>query len=275
MRAIISGALLLLLALLTPTANAGNQDSFALGNEAALSAGAVTAIAGDTGAAWYNPAGLAGLSRSAVDVSASAFVLRQRSAPDALETELPFATLHEDLNSLEVLSVPSALVFVRPLGDGVTGAFGLFVPVQDQLSVSVTDSIQTTGREGDEDGLFEQSFDLDVTRNRYLVGPSVGWALTDRLRLGVAGYGVYEARSQESTLWNWALSSSGRRAFMLRESQEQTTVLGGQLVGGGAVGDRRRLYARPHPALTDLPVPCRRQLGAARHPRHALRCWRG
>jgi hypothetical protein len=214
------------------TAAAGNQDSFALGNEAALTGGAVTAVAGDSGAAWYNPAGLATLRSNTVDVSASAFVIRERSVPNALETSLPFAELSQDLSSLDILSVPSALVWVRELDQGLSAAFGVFVPVQDRFSITVTESIQTEGRTGDEDGRFEQNYDLDFSRSRYHAGPSLGWAATDSVRLGMSVFGVYEARDRESSYWSAGASSTGRRAFTLNEQSSDSQVVGGQVVGG-------------------------------------------
>lgn len=218
--------------LLGATAHAGNQDEVALGNEAALTGGAVTAVTGDTGAPWYNPAGMASLTGNTVDVSASAFVLKHRSIPDALQTQLPFLELSEDLSSLQVLSVPSALVFVRQLADGVTGGVGIFVPLQDQFTVTVSDAVQTTGRTGEEDGLFQQSFDLNFSRSRYAAGPSVGWAVTDRFRVGGSVFGIYESNSRESTFWSAGASANGRRLFVLGQRSSELTVLGAQAVGG-------------------------------------------
>ena len=180
---------------LTPaTARAGNLDSFFLGNEAALTGGAVVALTRDAGSVWYNPAGLGGLSRSSIDLSASAYVLRLQRLPGALETRLTSGSHEEDLGSTEMLSVPSAVVATRRLSDDVTLALGIFSPVQDLFVTRTTlrteDSVATEA--GPLGFLYSQRIQLSSQAARYCVGPSVGWQVGPRLRLGLSIFAVYD-----------------------------------------------------------------------------------
>lgn len=105
------------------TAHAGNDDSILLGNDAALTGGAVVATTNDGSALWYNPAGLALASGDSVDVGASAFALRMYSMPGLITTT---TGARADASVTEFVSVPSALTYVRRLDARTTLGFGLF-----------------------------------------------------------------------------------------------------------------------------------------------------
>jgi hypothetical protein len=103
-------------------ARAGNDDSILLGNDAALVAGAVVSNANDGSALWYNPAGLARAGQDSVDVGASAFALRRYKIPSFLRAE---GGRGGDASFTEIVSIPSALTYVRRWGSSVVG-LGLF-----------------------------------------------------------------------------------------------------------------------------------------------------
>jgi len=72
-----------------------------------------------------NPAGIGGVARDSVDLSASAFVLRAYSVPGLMA----YSTGERaDGDLLEIVSVPSALTLVRRLGGRARLALGVFVP---------------------------------------------------------------------------------------------------------------------------------------------------
>ncbi|HEY6881923.1 MAG TPA: hypothetical protein VI299_28035 [Polyangiales bacterium] len=110
------------LVLLASRARAGNDDSILLGNDAALVAGAVVSNSNDGSALWYNPAGLARVGQDSVDVGASAFALRRYKMPGLISAA---GGQGGDASFTEIVSIPSALTYVRRWGSSVAG-LGLF-----------------------------------------------------------------------------------------------------------------------------------------------------
>lgn len=178
-------------------AAAADRSGAALDNSAALSSAAVLSTIRSGGAIWYNPAGLGGNTRDKLDVSLSAFVLRDRSAEGAVVGRLSGdLEARSDLDSVELTSVPSALVFSRRLDDAVTVGLGVFVPRMDVQRVSATTPIEAPGID------YVQRADFSRIAQRYAAGPAIGWALSDRLRLGVSLFGIYETESAGARIWS-------------------------------------------------------------------------
>ncbi|HEU4539349.1 MAG TPA: hypothetical protein VFS00_34760, partial [Polyangiaceae bacterium] len=88
---------------------AQNTDSFFFSDEAAMAAGAVAATTRDSGAIWYNPAGLGGVKRGQIDLSASAFGLRMRQVPKAFTLSYPSGPRSSDVSATSIVSAPIAL----------------------------------------------------------------------------------------------------------------------------------------------------------------------
>jgi hypothetical protein len=104
-------------------AYAGNDDGILLGNDAALAGGAVVSSVNDGSALWYNPAGLALSNRDSVDVGASAFALRRYKMPGLISAD---GADQGDANFTEIVTIPSALTYVRRFGGGTVGGLALF-----------------------------------------------------------------------------------------------------------------------------------------------------
>mgnify|MGYP002381664649 CR=1 FL=1 len=107
------------------SAAADNTEPFFYSDDAAMTAGAVSAITRDAGAIWYQPAGLGGIKRGSIDLSGSAFGVRIRSVPNALVTTFPSGTRSVTLDSTDIFSAPHALGFVRHISDTVSIGAGL------------------------------------------------------------------------------------------------------------------------------------------------------
>lgn len=169
-------------------AEAGNQEAVFLGNQAAMSGGAVVAWVNDGGAPWYNPAGLATIQRTSVDLSASAFVLRHYALPDAARTTIDGQPIAEDASFTEVVSVPAALTVMRKLTDELSGALAVFVPYQEDLLVSGSLSRDRQSLD------YEWSFSASRRAARYYAGPALGLALGHGMQVGLSIFGTYETR---------------------------------------------------------------------------------
>jgi long-subunit fatty acid transport protein len=178
---------LVLFASLSPAiARAGNGDGVLLGNEAAMTGGAVAAVIHDGSGTWYNPAGLGAVDRDAVDVNGSALQLRA-----AEEGGLISSTTGEsnDGGYLELISIPSAATIARRLEPGVTLAFGIFASRFSQHT--------TRTRLDAAAGINSARWTLSAAEFRatYHAGGAIGFRVDDHLRFGVSLFGVYRELS--------------------------------------------------------------------------------
>jgi hypothetical protein len=166
------------LSLLASHARAGNDDGILVGGQAALVGGAVTATANDGAAAWYNPAGLAQVERHSFDINASAYGISAQHASNLFT--LPDGQT-SDAQVTDWQLVPSAISYTRVLGR-VVGSFGIFIP-------STTDAdLRASLRQADGT---RWTFGIDDVRNEYNYIASLGFKLSEALRVGVALHGIY------------------------------------------------------------------------------------
>ncbi len=169
---------------------ASNDDGILMGNDAALSAGAVTATTTEATALWYNPAGLGGATRHSVDASASAFILRVRPIEAIVFTTLSNGeVVQSDLDNVELISVGASLANAWRISDGLTLSLGVFQPESERFSFRAFDVAALY------DGVtvqeYRQHFSASLQTDRTHLGIGVGWQVLPRFRLGVALFGIY------------------------------------------------------------------------------------
>jgi len=179
-------------------ARASNPWLTPLGGEAAMSGGAVAATGRDTGMAFYNPAGLGANRRGQFEMSSTMAVLRYRVIPDAFRVELPGGQASSaQLTSLQPLVLSTSTFYTRYLGRGVTVGAGHFASNYDFYDY--TGALQdTTSRAGLN---YRARVQVDGWSTRHHFGPTVGWELLPRLRLGMSLFLTYEWRRDEGRIW--------------------------------------------------------------------------
>lgn len=167
-------------------ARAGNDDSFLHGADAVMTGGAITAMTQDGAAVYYNPAGIAQIGRSQVNVSANAIVLQRLRVSDFLRTSAGDST---DEDVLVIPFIPAAVTFAGKLSDDVSFGGGIFVSQQFAYTLrSFLDSEIPLG------GTIQPwNFTLAVEQREINTVPGfgIGFDLTPHVRLGFALLGRY------------------------------------------------------------------------------------
>jgi hypothetical protein len=207
-------------------ARAGNVDSFYFSDDAAMAAGAVTAQTRDSGAIWYNPAGLGGITDTRVNLSGSVLILRIRDIPGALNTTVPGPlTQSVDLDSHDFTSTPHALGIVRSLSDKVSVGLGVYVTSLDLRS---SNSQVAFNGPPSASGSYQQRIDTSLAGSHYNAGPAIGWQVVPNFRVGVALFGTY-ASLQAYDQYVLSVTGTGTPpglAFLLGMNRQALTYLG-------------------------------------------------
>jgi hypothetical protein len=202
---------LLLLLAWPAAALAGNDESIPIGDDAAMAANAVAATVDDGASLFYNPAGLAAAERDQVDVSATATVIRFYRLPQMVTTT---AGDSADGNFVEVVSVPSAVSYVRALRPDLRLGVGVFVPESSSSSV---DAPVTRGAD---------SFRVSITGSSrlYFGSAGLGWRASPALRLGASLSGIYVSELGVANAWSQTTSGSERALFGIAERFSVTAL---------------------------------------------------
>jgi hypothetical protein len=178
-------------ALLAPrSGRAASPESVPVSPEAALTAGAVLASDDPGGGGWYNPASLAAVKRSSIQVGASAYSESATVINDAAQVRLPWGSESGDIRSLRYSSVPSVLSYSFKLRDGVGLSLGVWTPYHDYDGGTVT--IASSGPYPPAlTATYAQTYGFSERRDDTWAGAAIGWQATPRLRIGAMLQGAY------------------------------------------------------------------------------------
>jgi len=226
--ALLVGGLLASMLVLVPRLAFGSGGSSPiLGNEAALTGGAVVAAGHGGSMAWYNPAGLATNRFGRVEASAQLFGLRARRISRGLVTDLPDGARSSPIRSRDLLVVPNSTVWIFRAGPRASVAISMFVPSFDELD------IDTFAHRKDAVIEYAQQVKVLYQQRRYDIGPSFGIEITPRLRLGGGAFVVYDRVAQSSRAWAWGNDDSAQlERFVQTGLFESVRSWGAELVAG-------------------------------------------
>ncbi len=213
---------------LAPTdAVAAGSDVPMLGNEAAISAGAVLAAGRGVGMAWYNPAALGANDRGRIETSSQAFVLRLHRVDQGAVTDLADGPITSDIRSRALVILPGASVWAFRIGDGVSAAVSLFVPTFDEIDMDARTSGSSAAAS------YSQQARIQHNHRRYEVGPSIGWEIIPEVRIGASAFVVYDRIARSSRMWARGLDNADRsERFVQTDVSESIRSWGTELVAG-------------------------------------------
>jgi hypothetical protein len=209
---------------------AENREINPLGNEAALSGGAVVALGRDTGSIYYNPAGLGAVRRTQFNLSTQALQLRARVIPYAVTALLDHGARDgATLSSFQLLLMPSSLAVTRHLGRGVTVGVGYFAPDYDYYDYGASIDSQKPNAG------YRARVQVDGWVYRYHAGPSIGWQPHPRFRIGMSLLFTYGWRREEGRLWMWSAEGPKDKeieASLVTDLDSKRSIYGGEAVFG-------------------------------------------
>lgn len=201
-------------------ANAGNAETFYLGNDAALLAGAASASVQGASAVWYNPARIEEGHADSIDASGTAYLLRFGGNPD-LEATPGVPATRQKLVTLDFNAVPTALALKREVF-GVRIAAGVFVP---NRTVAYPRTLVRLFPRNQEPA--EIALDGNTHFTEYYAGAGGAVVLAPHLTLGGSVFGYYS--TEVSTV---ALAAKSGTSFLSASGTRDEQRLGVQAVTG-------------------------------------------
>ncbi|MCX8122891.1 MAG: outer membrane protein transport protein [Spirochaetes bacterium] len=149
-----------------------NNYQHLIGERAAGLGGAYCALANDGAALWYNPAGLANIIDSKLNLSVNTYSYLTRNSPQYWQIEEQAGKYQSlDLKETDISVIPTSVAYARRvnwIGNDVI-AYGLFVPMQDAIQATIAG--RATGS--------VMNVDLNAT-----------YRINTKAYYGIAGYGL-------------------------------------------------------------------------------------
>lgn len=178
-----------------------NNYQYILGERAAGIGGAYTALANDSTALWYNPAGLARISDLSMNVSANTYSYMKTKTPGLIELPKQDGSYEPiDFEESDISVVGSTLILGKKLGNKQAISFGLLVPYQDTL-LGTLKAKEVIGPGGDTENFQEE---LSTVSAYTLAMLGYGLKARDNLNVGASvGIGYYQATIKDSLFYHY------------------------------------------------------------------------
>jgi hypothetical protein len=157
-------------------ARAGNSDDVVAGSDVALTGGAVVANVHTGGAMWFNPAGVARLDSTSVDLTGAVLSYSLVSAPGSLSIESGEQS-EGDYSALQ--AIPRALTFVASPRPELRWGIGFFF--SRSFSRFLQDTVSTTADSAEPSEFFASA---DETNSLYHLSGVVAWKKSEKFLLG-------------------------------------------------------------------------------------------
>jgi len=198
-----------------------NQQSVLLGERASGMGGAFVAMTGDPTSSYYNPAGLASLTKRGLSLSASAYQFSQETYPGAFDLRSRGLPVQADLESSYFTTFPASVVYVFPVSKpGDTN--------EHVLSASFL--VPNHGRMEARLNTIDESYPLEVRARlfresiTYWAGPSYGFG-TGNLRIGLSLFGLAQVSTSRITLGQrFNVDTTNPNLVEKTETREEETV---------------------------------------------------
>lgn len=192
------------LLLLPGLARAGNSEDVVAGSDVALTSGAVVANVHTGGAMWFNPAGVARLDGSSVDLTGAVLSYAIAQAPGSLSIESGEQSKGE---YSAVQAIPRALTFVTAPRPALRWGIGFFF--SRSFTRFVQDTVATNADATEPSEFFATA---DESKSLYHLSGTLAWKKSDKFLLG-GGLDIVIASSRLTEIVSGAYASGLGGAF--------------------------------------------------------------
>jgi long-subunit fatty acid transport protein len=177
-----------------------NWQNYQIGERAVGMGGAFVSMVGDPASTYYNPAGLAGLYKQGISLSASVYQLLLENYTGIIDLDAGGGdSITADMGSNTFATFPSSMVYVLPLdkNEGADAfhhvlAFSVLIPHYDKMKAEIDKPLG--------DFAFEMKGTFLTEDMTYWAGPSYAVSIGGSLRLGLSLFVLAHLAENQSKL---------------------------------------------------------------------------
>jgi hypothetical protein len=197
-------------------AEAGNSEDVVAGSDVALTGGAVVANVHTGGAMWFNPAGVARLDTSAVDLTGAVLSYSISEAPGTLSIESGEQS-EGDFSAIQ--AIPRALTFVTAPRPSLRWGIGFFF--SRAFDRYLQDTVSTAADSTEPSEFFATA---DEAKSVYHLSGNLAWKKSEKFLLG-GGLDIVVATKKSTSIITGAYASGAGGTF--NRSANQSIAGGG------------------------------------------------